>query len=293
MRRRAGADGLHGEAGLLGELGRGVFAATGVGRDHIEVGGFANQIERAQSFPGLVVGGPDGGEMLALSDTRAIRHKPAIQRPRNLRANFYVFPCVDVKDSDVSNERAGIHGLIGLEARLQNAGSGRVNGGGFEHGDDDVVAGRVVEADEREGGVAANGEVGIVQHGEKRGVEFGRLVVLAHGPCGHGANGRFGIRRERDDLRVEALDGRIVSDDAVGDLREAVLDVVRIAFGLEDVGELRVGERAAEPGGAPEKKRHQDEKQREREDDERPALAERGAPLWCGCRRTAQVGSLP
>lgn len=197
-----------------------------------------------------------------------------------------------MQNSDARDERAGIHRLIGLEARLQNAGSRRVNGGGFEHGDDDVVAGRVVEADEGEGGVASNGEVGIVQHGEKRGVEFGRLVVLAHGPRGHGANGRLGIGRESDDLRVESLDGGIVSDDAVGDLRKAVLDVVRIAFGLEDVGELRVGERASEPGGAPEKKRHQDEKQREREDDERPALAEGWTLLWCGWR-VEQISSLP
>lgn len=81
-------------------------------------------------------------------------------------------------------------------------------------------------------------------------------------------------------MRVEAPDGGIVSDDTVRDLREAMLDVVRIAFGLQNVGELRVRERAAEPGGAPEEKRHQDEEQREREDDECPALAERRAAGW-------------
>lgn len=282
-------DGLHGEAGLLGELGRRIFAAAGVGRDHVEVGGFADQIEGAQSFPGFVVGGPDGGEMRACGDSGAVGHDPASERAGNFGAHF---PFA-VRRADARDESAGIHGLIGLEARLQSAGNGRVNGGGFEHADDDVVAGGVVEADERESGVASDGEVGVVEHGEKRGVEFGRLVVLAHGPRGHGANGSFGIGRERDDLWVEVLDGGIVSDDAVGDLREAVLDVVRIALWLEDVGELRVGERAAEPGGAPEKKRHKDEEQREREDDERPALAEGRTLLRGGCRRTTQVSSLP
>ena len=41
-----------------------------------------------------------------------------------------------------------------------------------------------------------------------------------------------------------------------------------------------IGDGAAEPGGVPEKKRHEDEEQREDEDSQSPAAAERF--LWLG-----------
>ena len=284
-----GADFFHRGTRLLGELRRGVATAAGVRRDGGEIGRVTDQVESAQGFPHFIIAGPNSGDVFARRDVRAIRQKPAIQRAGNLGAHFPFAP----GRFDACEKRAGLHGLAGLEARTQGAGERRVDSGSFEHRDDDVVTGGVVEADQRERGVAADGEVRILQHGKQRGVELRGLIVLAHGPRGHGADGRFGARCEGDHLRIEILDGGIVLDDAVSHLREAVLNVVRIALGLQGVGELRVGERAAEPRGAPEKKRHQDEEQGESENDERPALAKRRATSWIGRRRTTQVNSLP
>ena len=279
----AGVDLLHRLAGLFGDFGGEAVEAAGVGSDGVEIAGRADEIEGAEGFPNFVIAGEEIGDGLAGGNCRAIVDEPAIERAGNLRTNVDLLCVVYMDKFDSADKIAGIDGFAGFDARAKSAGIGRVDGGGTEHVDDDVVAGGVLEADEGERGVAADVDVGIGEHGRERGVELRGLIILSHSPCGHGANLGMWIFRERDDLRVEGFHGGIAGDDAVGDLRERVLDVVRVGGGFQVVGELRVGERASEPGGAPEKKWHEDEEEREDEDDVRPAAGAGAGLVWRSC----------
>jgi hypothetical protein len=91
-----------------------------------------------------------------------------------------------------------------------------------------------------------------------------------------------GIPRTRGG--ADGVDGAF---DALLDLRESVLRVARARGGVEIFGDLRIGERTAEPGGLPEQEWHQNEQQDEREDGEEPAALHSGASgrRFCGRRR--------
>ncbi len=140
------------------------------------------------------------------------------------------------------------------------------------------MAGIIVEADQRESGVALDHGVWVVQHSEQRGVKFLRSIVLAHDPGVGDADFVNRIFRKDDHLRIPAADGGIAFFDACFELREDVLDFAGMAAVGEGAGDLIIGDGAAEPGGVPEKKRHQDEEQSQNEDSESPATAERF--LW-------------
>ena len=106
-------------------------------------------------------------------------------------------------------------------------------------------------------------------------MKFGRGIVLAHYPGVGDADFFDGIFRERDHLRIPLADGGVAAFDAGFELRENVLDFAGVGTVGESFGDLRVGDGPAEPGGVPEQERHDDEGEREHDDGEGPASAER------------------
>lgn len=269
----------HGLAGLLGDFGGNAVEAAGVRCDGVEIGGSADEVESAEGFPNFVVAGKEIGDGLVDGNGGAVVREPAIERAGDFGTQIFFAGGRD----DFGEQVARVNGFAGFDARAKSAGVRRIDGRGAKHVDDYIVARGVVETNESQGGVAADVDAGVGEHGRERGVEFGGLVVLAHGPRSHGADFGMRIRGERDDVRVERFHGGVAGDDAIGDLRERVLDVVRVRGRLEIFGELGVRERASEPGGAPKKKWHEDEEEREDEHAVGPTADAGAGGVWRSC----------
>jgi hypothetical protein len=100
-------------------------------------------------------------------------------------------------------------------------------------------------------------------------MERGLGIVLSHDPGGREAQLIAAMRRDANDFGIPltrrcAYRG-VGAFDALLDLGEGMLSVARVVTVVEEFCDLRVVERAAEPGGSPEKKRHQHKQQREAE----------------------------
>jgi len=112
------ADGTGSGLCLLRDLRRKASGAAGEAIHVWQIFSPAHEVERSEGFPHHALARSKSEDGLALRHTRAIRHRPTLERSRNDRAHLFAGPIADI---DVTYHCARIHDIAGLEALANNA----------------------------------------------------------------------------------------------------------------------------------------------------------------------------